>query len=171
MKHGNKFLLMLTGVLLSSPALAHSNDISSGLLAGFVHPLTGIDHLLALILAGFFIGRNVFSRQRQVGFLLMFLLTLAMGAGAGLALGAQAWIESAILLSLPVFFALQWLKQTNIIAMILGLFMLAHGWAHGVEMSMINSSFLFGFLLSSMLAISFSIFIGMRLRSHSISHA
>ncbi len=166
MKYGYKLLLTLGAVLISPQVLAHSNSVSTGLLAGLSHPLTGIDHLAALILAGTFIGRNVSARPLlQSGFLVAFLCVLGLGAGAGIVFGAQAWIESAILLSIPVFLALQWAKQVNIAAIIISLFMIVHGWAHGVEMSAMDNRFIFGFLLSSMVVMSFSSLIGASLSS------
>jgi urease accessory protein len=40
-------------VLMASPAFAHENPgVSQGFLSGFTHPLTGIDHLLAMVAVG-----------------------------------------------------------------------------------------------------------------------
>ena len=46
-------LAALLVLLLSSPVLAHTGQgVASGLLSGFLHPLTGIDHLLAMVAVG-----------------------------------------------------------------------------------------------------------------------
>ncbi len=149
MKHGYKLLLISAAVLMSPQVLAHENGLSTGLLAGLVHPLSGVDHFIALMLAGVLVGRLASGRRLALGGL---LLMLGLGAGGGILVGAQAWIEAAILLSMPVFLALQWIKQARrmkIAIAIMGLFMIAHGWAHGVEMAGMDKSFILGFLLTS----------------------
>ena len=94
-------LLIAAGAALVSPmALAHDHSVATGFVAGLLHPVTGIDHLLALMLAGLFIGRRVPSRWSAVSGL---LLALGAGAAGALLLGAHAWIEAAVLLSLPYF--------------------------------------------------------------------
>ena len=50
--------ILLVGVALAAtamPALAHTgHGATSGLAAGFTHPLLGLDHLLAMIAVGLF---------------------------------------------------------------------------------------------------------------------
>jgi hydrogenase/urease accessory protein HupE len=51
-----------------------------------------------------------------------------------------------------LFLALQWVKHgssVNIALVIMSLFMVAHGWAHGVELAGMNFSFIFGLLVMS----------------------
>ncbi len=149
MKQAHKLVITLGAILVSPLAQAHNNGLSTGLLAGLGHPLTGLDHLAALILSGILIGRLTSSRRLALGGL---LCTLGLGAVAGNLLGAQAAVEGAILLSLPVFLALQWLRQPGQVksgVAVMGLFMVAHGWAHGVEMGAMAQGFIPGFLLTS----------------------
>jgi urease accessory protein len=45
-------LLLLSGLALSLPAAAHPGHAETGFAAGLLHPLTGLDHLLALLAVG-----------------------------------------------------------------------------------------------------------------------
>jgi len=150
MKHGYKLLIAMFAFLVSPMALAHDHVSTTGFVAGLLHPITGIDHLIALMLAGLFIGRLVSTRWIATSGL---LLALGSGAAGALLLGAQAWMEAAILFSLPLFLAMQWIKHSsgivNIALVTMSVFMVAHGWAHGVEMAGMNSRFIFGFLMMS----------------------
>jgi len=156
--------LFAIGVILISPlAQAHDNSLSTGLLAGLSHPLLGVDHLVALVLAGLLLGRLTSGKQSALGGL---LLALGLGAAGGAMLGAQMWIEAAILLSLPIFFALQWAStQLKTATMVMGIFMLAHGWAHGVEMANMNMAFIAGFLWTSAITMAASSLLGAALHS------
>ena len=53
--------MLLAGWLAAGPALAHSGTgLPGGFLSGFLHPLSGFDHLLAMVsvgLWGAFLGR------------------------------------------------------------------------------------------------------------------
>ncbi len=161
-----KLLLAVSAILISPLAQAHSNSLSTGLLAGLSHPLLGLDHLVALIMAGLLMGKLASARYLALG---GFLLALGVGATAGILLGAQPWVEGAILLSIPVFLALQWARekaQLKIATTVMGMFMVAHGWAHGVEMTGMNTSFIVGFLLSSAMIIGLSSLLGSTLSSH-----
>ncbi|HHJ13390.1 MAG TPA: hypothetical protein ENJ79_03310 [Gammaproteobacteria bacterium] len=149
MKHVLRPILILAATLVSPLAQAHDNGLSSGLLAGLVHPLTGLDHLAALILAGFLVGRLKRGEWLALGALIG-----ALGAGAmgGALLGTQAGVENLILLSLPVLLGFQWLRgrvPVRLAVAVTGLFMLAHGWAHGVEVQGNTLAFFIGFLLTS----------------------
>jgi len=161
MKHWHKPLLISAIVLLSPQALAHDNSVATGLLAGLSHPLNGADHLIALLLAGLLTGRFVAGKKRAFASL---LAMLGLGAGAGILLGAQAWVEVAIVLSIPVFFALHWIRHINLAVVIMSLFMVAHGWAHAVNMAGMNKYFILGFLLTSAIIMGLSSLLSKTLR-------
>jgi len=165
MKHGYKLLIAMFAFLLSPMALAHDHVSTTGFVAGLLHPITGIDHLIALMLAGLFIGRLVSTRWIAICGL---LLALGSGAAGAQLLGAQAWMEAAILFSLPLFFAMQWIKHRGIVKLAvvtMGLFMVAHGWAHGIELAGMNNSFIFGFLMMSATVVCLFSVIGITVKS------
>src|SRR5690606_20823307 len=77
-------LLALTFAFVSTSALAHGGHAEpAGLVHGFLHPLGGLDHILAMVAVGVFAfvlgGRALWL----VPF--TFVLTMAIGFGLGLA--------------------------------------------------------------------------------------
>ena len=173
MKYSFQTLIASAAVLVSPMALAHDHSLTTGFVAGLLHPITGIDHLLALMLAGFFIGRRVSSRWVAVSGL---LLALGSGAAGALLFGAQEWMEAAVLLSLPLFFAMQSLKHrciVNLVVLTISLLMFAHGWSHGVELAGMSTGFVVGLLMMSAVVLSLFSLIGGAVMSGSsaVSHA
>ena len=63
--------LVLSSFLLTSSALAHSEEHASGFAAGFGHPLSGTDHLLAMLAVGILAAP---FGQRGLGMALAFVL-------------------------------------------------------------------------------------------------
>jgi len=56
MKPCYRTLFLSTTMLLPLQAVAHSSETTRGFIAGLTHPFGGIDHLVTLLLAGWFIG-------------------------------------------------------------------------------------------------------------------
>lgn len=133
--------------LLAVPAMAHpGHGESAGFLAGFAHPFTGIDHLLAMLGVGLWGGQQRRSLAQPATFLGMMLLgALAGMAGltvAGLETGiaatvALAGLALALALAVPNWLAI----------LLVGTFALAHGNAHGQELPAASAAC--GFLLAS----------------------
>ena len=149
MKHRHQLLVAICTLLASPMAMAHDHSVTTGFVAGLLHPITGVDHLVALMLAGFFIGRPGSRQWISVSAL---LIALGSGAAGAQLLGAQAWMEVAIVFSLPLFFVMQWIKRpgtVNLAVITMSLFMIAHGWMHGLELADMNSSYIFGILTAS----------------------
>ena len=134
MKH---LLTALPLLLVPSVALAHPGH-GLGLEAGFLHPFTGTDHLLAMIGVGLW-AAILGGRARwalPAGFLAAMALGGAFAMNLGLGAAAQA-VEPAIIASLILLGAVVALALRAPLAMALplvGLFGLAHGAAHGAEM-------------------------------------
>jgi urease accessory protein len=123
-------------LIAAAPALAHEdNSVSGGFVAGLLHPLAGADHLLAMVAVGLwgaYLGRPLIYVLPVV-----FPTVMAVGGILGMAgLGAlpvELGIAASVLLlgtlvaaskSLPVWAA----------CLIVGLFGLFHGFAHGQEL-------------------------------------
>lgn len=86
-------------VLLPGAALAHPAGAQiGGLATGIFHPLTGWDHLAALVAIGAWIGQTQWERPKGPSG--VFLAAFAAGGVTGIALGAPAAIESALIASL-----------------------------------------------------------------------
>ncbi len=147
-------LMLAPGLVLAHPG--HGLDAgpsSSALAAGLLHPLLGLDHLLAMLGVGLWASQRVLQRQ-GFGLAGIFLLVLALGFMAGLGSAPGQWIETGILGSVILVGALVALGRNLPAAFGLGLaalFALFHGLAHGAEMGAGLSAPLFavGFLLSS----------------------
>lgn len=133
--------LAAAAALLGLPALAlghpgHPGDAAqASLVQGLLHPLTGLDHLLAMLAVGLWAAQL----QGRAAWMLPGLFPAVMVAGAALAAAgmAMAGIEPLIALSVVVlgvavtFGARPGLPAS---AALVGLFAFAHGQAHGVEM-------------------------------------
>lgn len=127
------FLLLSIATL---PALAHSTaDMGGGFTAGFMHPLLGPDHVVAMVAVGLwgaFLGRPalwvlpvVFPLVMALGGVLGVLGVPLPGVEIGIAL-------SAVLLGAMVAFAVRpplWLAGLMVAA-----FAVFHGHAHGTEL-------------------------------------
>ena len=159
--------LVLTALLLITPglALAHpGHGLESGLLAGLLHPLMGLDHLLAMVGVGLW-ASQLQRRQHGHGVAVIFVLTLAAGFGIGLASAPGAWIELGIVGSVVLVGALIALARSLPLPFGLSLsavFALFHGLAHGAEMGAGLSATLFGsgFLLSSAILVGLGLAAG-----------
>jgi len=131
MKRATLLLLLSAG-----PASAHSGTgLPGGFLAGLLHPLTGLDHLLAMVAVGLW-GRFL---GRPLLYLLPMIFPLMMVAGAeiGMLDVPLPPIELGIALSvvaLGTAVAFAWKAPVWLACPIAGLFALFHGYAHGREL-------------------------------------
>lgn len=150
-------------------ALAHvGGDGGShhGFTAGFMHPFTGIDHLLAMLVIG--VWSASLSRRwwlAPLAFAAM-LLVGALLAGTGLQLPA---VEPAIALSLVLLGALLAARTAwpaAAMAAVAALFALFHGAAHGVELQGLQA--LAGMVLATALLHATGLLAGAALRRRSL---
>jgi urease accessory protein len=133
-----KRLLLAATIFVSGvgAASAHPFHGATGLADGFLHPLLGIDHLLAMIAVGLL---AVTSGSRRALFLVpaAFVGTMAFGALLG-AMGYGApWTENFIMASLVVLGAVvAWARPVPLAATapLVALFAFFHGMAHGAEL-------------------------------------
>ena len=165
---------MATGLALlatSGVALAHpghpGHDAASSFLAGFVHPLTGADHLCAMIVVG------LWSALTSKRVWLAPLAFVAMLAAGGL-LGMSHWValpgvEPMIAVSLLVLGLMLATRAKLPVwagAAVVGAFAIFHGFAHGAELPAEASAmhYLAGFLLATGLLHGIGIGAGVALR-------
>ena len=123
-------------LLAAPPAFAHSVEgMGGGLGAGLLHPLTGPDHLLAMVSVGIW-GAELGAPAIWL-FPVAFPLMMATGAVFGIIGVPLPATELLIALSVTVLGAMVALAQRLplwVAALIIGVFALAHGHAHGVEL-------------------------------------
>jgi urease accessory protein len=121
-------------------AFAHPGHDESGLIAGLTHPLTGMDHLLAM----FAVGLWAAQQKRQARWLLpvTFVGAMLLGGMLGFDGVAMPYLESAIaasVLALGLLVAAAASPPVAMILVMIGLFGLVHGLAHGLELPAMNS--------------------------------
>ena len=122
--------------LIASPAFAHmGTGLPGGFSSGFLHPLSGLDHLLAMVsvgLWGAFLGRPLI-----VALPVIFPTVMVVGAGLAMAGVPAPPTEIGIALSvllLGAAIAAAWRAPVWIACVIVGVFALFHGYAHGKEL-------------------------------------
>ena len=128
-------LAALALVALASSAQAHAGHGADGLASGLTHPLTGLDHLLAMLGVGLWAAQQ--GRRRTWLLPLCFLAVMAGGAALGAAGVALPFAERGIALSvlvLGVLVAGCVRLPTLAGALLVGAFAIVHGHAHGAEM-------------------------------------
>jgi urease accessory protein len=138
----NKHIVRMVGVgaLLPGIALAHAGGETSGLLHGLLHPIGGIDHLLAMVAVGLLAARS--KGDGLLGLPLAFLAAMAMGALlviSGLTVADPlVAVEPLILASVVVLGLLVAAGAPLSLTVgvpLVALFGLAHGQAHALEMA------------------------------------
>ena len=138
MKKSTVWILFVALAGLSVNAYAHPGHAAQGgFLAGFAHPFSGADHLLAMFAVGVWAAQLGGRAQWAVPFAFVSM----MAAGAALALAGPSIlpgaVESGIAASLLVLGLLVWRAQRLPVAAALALvavFALFHGAAHANEL-------------------------------------
>ena len=123
-------------IALSGAALAHTGaGATSGFAHGFVHPIGGLDHVLAMVAVGLYAallgGRALWLVPAT------FVGAMALGGALGMAGLALPYGEIGIALSviaLGLAVALRISLPVLIATALAGLFAIFHGHAHGAEM-------------------------------------
>ncbi|MBI1370212.1 MAG: urease accessory protein UreJ [Planctomycetes bacterium] len=137
MSKRNGVVFIACGLVLSlaSGALAHPGHIGHGLEGGFMHPLSGLDHLLAMIAVGLWAaqvgGRAVWALPAA------FVGCMLVGGAIGLSSIELPMIEAGILASVLVLGLMVTLAAKlplSVSLCIVALFALCHGYAHGHEL-------------------------------------
>ena len=118
------------------PAMAHTVGASAaGFGAGFLHPVTGLDHLLAMVSVGIW---GAFLGAPAIWLLpIAFPLIMAMGGALGVLGMPLPGGELLIALSVLVLGGLVASARRVPVAAafaVVGVFAIAHGHAHGVEL-------------------------------------
>jgi urease accessory protein len=129
------FATITIAVLAANPALAHTGDGVGGLMSGFLHPITGPDHVVAMIAVGLWggiLGAPAIW-QLPVVFPVVMAVAGAMGVlGVPLPAVEVGIALSGVVLGLMVLFLVR--PPIAVTAAIVGLFAIFHGHAHGTEL-------------------------------------
>lgn len=146
-------LTSLAAMAAAGPAEAHmGTGLPGGFASGFFHPLTGFDHMLAMVsvgLWGAFLGRPLI-----VALPVIFPTVMAFGAFLGIANVPFPPVEIGIGLSVLILgcaIAAAWRAPVWAACLIVAIFGLFHGYAHGKELPSAADpiGFAVGFVLST----------------------
>jgi urease accessory protein len=129
--------IALLPAMFATPALAHTgSEAGSALTAGLLHPLTGADHVLAMIAVGLWAaglgGRAVLAVPAAFVAAMLGGFMLAL-AGTWLPGVEPMILASVVVLGVAVAAALR--PSPIAAAALVGGFALFHGHAHGAEMA------------------------------------
>jgi urease accessory protein len=140
------------GLLISQSAGAHLLGADGGMLAGFAHPLLGLDHVLAMVAVGLWAAQTGGRAMWAVP--LTFMVTLAAGAWLGIGgfplPGVEAGIAASVLaIGLLVAFAIRLPLAAGMA--LTAAFALFHGHSHGIELPAMVSPLAYaaGFLVAT----------------------
>jgi len=167
-------------LMLAAPGAAEAHILqgeAGGFLRGFEHPLSGVDHLLAMFCVGLWGaqmgGRAVWSLP------IAFPLIMVVGGMMGMAGVPLPAVESGIALSiiaLGAAIAMVWRPPEWLAVLVIGVFAIFHGYAHGAELPTATdpADYAIGFVLATGLVHLAGIAVGLafqRLRGGDLSRA
>ncbi|SOC41879.1 urease accessory protein [Rhizobium subbaraonis] len=158
---------LVVALLLSSAGIAEAHvgtGGSSGFLSGFLHPIMGLDHVVAMVAVGLW-GAQL---GKPAIWLLpvTFPLVMALGGFLGLVGVPMPGVEIGIALS-GVLLGAAVLTESRppmiAAAILVGLFAIFHGYAHGAELPLGENALFFslGFVVGTGLLHAVGIVIGL----------
>ena len=130
-KWGIGLLALLPALAMAHPGHDHEH---SGFIAGFIHPFTGLDHLVMALAFGVLLWSA--AKQWKIAGVITLSVTLIIG----FLIGAQGLVpvnvaEYGIVASLVVTAIALWTKSNRILPIAAALLASFHGIAHGVELA------------------------------------
>jgi urease accessory protein len=159
----NRKLAAVLAFLALTPVLAQAHPIPGevhSFMGGFSHPLSGLDHILAMVAVGLWAAQLGGRALYLVPAAFVSLMTVggAMGmAGINLPMfSSSSMVETGIMVSILVFGLLiaTAIRLPAVAGMaIVGVFALFHGHSHGTELPAAASGFTYavGFILATAL--------------------
>ena len=176
----NRFLnaiVLIAACALSTGASAHigiEHSEKTGFLTGFLHPVTGLDHLAAMVAVGLW---SALAARRAgpellwgpLGFASLLLAGALMGL-QGLTLPAVEPMIAASLLVLGLLVVTRQRLPGAAAAALVGAFAIFHGIAHGTELASVDSAWqtLAGMLSATALLHAAGLALGWALRSANV---
>ena len=132
-----KRILLAALVLISMAGLAeaHPDHNATGFTHGFLHPLTGWDHIVAMVSVGFFAA--TLGGKARFAVPATFVAMMAAGGTWAMAAMPLPFVEIGIMTSVVVLSgvaALRWNASLYAAIALCGFFAVFHGYAHGMEM-------------------------------------
>jgi urease accessory protein len=132
-------------VAVPTIAWAHPGHEGAGFVHGLIHPLGGLDHILAMVAVGLFAARLGGRALWLVP--ASFVTAMALAGAVGMTGFALPHVEAGIALSILVLGAAIAFETTMPVAAAMALvafFAVFHGYAHGAEMPETMSGLAYG---------------------------
>jgi urease accessory protein len=145
--------ILIAAIGIASPAFAHTGEgMAGGFLSGLTHPIFGWDHVVAMVAVGLW-GAVLGSPAIWI-LPITFPLVMAFGAALGVAGVPVPFIEAGIALSgvvLGLLVALMVRAPIAIAAVLVAIFAIFHGYAHGTELPEAANPFAYaiGFVIAT----------------------
>lgn len=141
-----RLIVIAAALLASSAAQAHIGvGDTHGFAHGFAHPMSGLDHILAMVAVGLFAahlgGRALYLVP------IAFVAMMIVGGMLGMMGVSLPFVEIGIALSVVVFglaVALRLDIPAALAMVLVGFFAIFHGHAHGTEMPELVSGLAYG---------------------------
>jgi len=130
-----KALYSLALFLSPAVAFAHPGHDTSGMLAGIAHPITGLDHLLAMLAVGLWAAQQKGALRWALP--VTFVGTMLLGGLLGFEGRELPFMETGIaasVLALGLLVAVAVRPPVWLAVGLTALFAMAHGVAHGLEL-------------------------------------
>ena len=154
--------------MLPIAAFAHTGHEHSTFMSGVLHPLTGVDHLLAMLAVGLWAAS--FRGAVRWAMPALFIIVMVFGFIIGHAGGTLPHLEQTIaasVLVLGVLVALAKPAPVWFAATLVSGFALFHGVAHGFELGLGSPwQYVLGFSLSTCLLLSLGLAIAYLYKPH-----
>jgi urease accessory protein len=135
-RHSSRILALLASLAMTNAAVAHEQaGVPGGLVSGFLHPLTGLDHLVAMVAVGLW-GAQLGAPAIWV-LPITFPLVMAFGGVLGV-LGAPVPMPEVVIASSALVLGAAVAARLRLpfaaAAAVVSVFAIFHGHAHGTEL-------------------------------------
>ena len=122
-------------IAVCGTAIAHPGHSGDSLLAGFAHPLLGVDHLLSMLAVGVYAAQG--PGRARLALPVVFVLAMLGGAAMAASGIGLPWLEQGIAASMIVLgLLLASAARVHVaaITLLVGVVAVLHGHAHYLEM-------------------------------------
>ena len=156
--------VFLASLMAASTAAAHDGTgLVGGFVSGFLHPLNGPDHMLAMVAVG--LWGAILGRPLLVALPVVFPVMMAVGGVLGIVGIPMPSVEIGIGASVLVLggsIAFGWKPSISVAVLLVAAFAVFHGYAHGQELPSAADTvgYSVGFVLSTGLLHVVGILIG-----------
>jgi len=169
LSRGARWATFMALLALAQGAHAHAgaDNLAGGFASGFVHPILGWDHVVAMVAVGLW---GAFMGERAVWTLpVVFPAVMALGGVLGLLGVPVPLVEEGIAASAIVIGAMVALGSRPplwLAAVVVGAFAIFHGYAHGTELPDATNPLMYtaGFMVATGLLHLGGIVLGMAVR-------